>query len=245
MFKSNVVGSIVGGLARYKQDLFTPINADLCSGVPGEPSGLYHIHKNYGVLPWSTLFQPAIKLAREGFPVSKDFAKAMDLVTEYTGDDFLSKDPSWAEDFAPNGTRVGEGDIVTRKRYARTLEAIATGGPDIFYKGALAEATVRALQRRNGTITMQDMADYNVVSRKPASIEYKGFRVHACGAPASGAVALSVLKILEGYSDMEQSEHLSTHRMDEAIRFGYGKVPDTFHGWRAMSLFADMAREQV
>ena len=213
--------------------------------MPGEPSGLYYIHKNYGVLPWPTLFQPAIELAREGFPVSKDFAKAMDLVTEYTGDDFLLKDPSWAEDFAPNGTRVGEGDIVTRKRYARTLEAIATGGPDVFYKGAQAEAMVRALRTRNGTITMEDMASYNVVSRTPASIEYKGFRVHACGAPASGAVALSVLKILEGYFDMEQSEDLSTHRMDEAIRFGYGKVPEPSHSWRAMSLLADMAREQV
>ena len=213
--------------------------------MPGEPSGLYYIHKNYGVLPWSTLFQPAIKLAQEGFPVSKDFAKAMDLVTEYTGDDFLFKDPSWAEDFAPNGTRVGEGDIITRKRYARTLEAIATGSPEVFYKGALAEATVRALRKRNGTITMEDMANYNVVLRKPAEIEYKDFRVHACGAPASGAVALSVLKILEGYSDMEQSEHLSTHRLDEAIRFGYGRVLEPFYSWQATSLYADMAREQV
>ena len=213
--------------------------------MPGEPSGLYYIHKNYGVLPWSTLFKPAIKLAQEGFAIPKDFAKAMDLVTKYTGDDFLSKDPSWAEDFAPNGTRVGEGDIITRKRYARTLEAIATEGPDVFYVGALAEATVRVLRRRNGTITMEDMANYNVVSRKPASIEYKGFRVHACGAPASGAVALSVLKILEGYSDMHESEQLSTHRMDEAIRFGYGKVLEPFHDWRATSLYADMAREQV
>lgn len=213
--------------------------------MPGEPSGLYYIHKNYGVLPWSTLFQPAIKLAREGFPISKDFAKAMDLVTEYTGDDFLSKDPSWAEDFAPNGTRVGEGDILTRKRYARTLEAIAMEGPEVFYKGALAEATIRALRKRNGTITMEDMAGYNVVSRRPASIEYKGFRVHACGAPASGAVALSVLKILEGYSEKEQSEHLSTHRLDEAIRFGYGRVPEPFYTWQAMSVFANMAREQV
>ena len=191
---------------------------------------MYYIHKNYGVLPWSTLFQPAIKLAQEGFAVPKDFAKAMDLVTEYTGDDFLSKDPSWAEDFAPSGTRVGEGDIVTRKRYARTLEAIATKGPDVFYKGALAEATVGALRRRNGTITMEDMASYNVVLRKPASIAYKGFRVHACGAPASGAVALSVLKILEGYPDLHESEQLSIHRMDEAIRFGYGKVSEPFHG---------------
>lgn len=167
--------------------------------------------------------------------ISKDFAAAMDLVTNYLDDDFLSKDPSWAEDFAPNGTRVGEGDVVTRKRYAQTLEAIATYGPDVFYKGALAEAMVRALRRRNGTITMEDMVAYNAVSRKPANIEYKGFRLQACGAPASGAVALSVMKILEGYSDTEQSEHLSTHRMDEAIRFGYGRVFAPSHGWQAAS----------
>ena len=196
----------------------------LGSGVPGEPKGLYYIHNNYGVLPWSLLVQPAVKLAREGFVVSKDFAKAMDLITKYTGDEFLAKDPPWAEDFAPNGTRVGEGDLVTRERYARTLEALAMHGPEVFYEGAMAKATVRAIRRRNGTMTVKDMADYQVVSRKPANIEYKGFRLHGCGAPASGAVALSVLKILEGYTDFEGSEHLSTHRMDEAIRFGYGKV---------------------
>ncbi|KAL2058586.1 hypothetical protein ABVK25_001314 [Lepraria finkii] len=208
MFKSNVLGSIIGGLA---------------SGVPGEAKGLYYIHKNYGILPWSTLFRPAIKLARDGFVVSKDFAKAMDLSTQFYADEFLSKDTAWADDFAPNGTRVGEGDFMTRERYARTLEAIAARGPDAFYKGPLAKATVRALRKANGTMTMEDMAKYKVVSRKPAEINYKGFRVHAVGAPSSGSVALSILKILEGYTDFDHSEHLSTHRMDEAIRFGYGK----------------------
>ena len=192
--------------------------------MPGEAKGLHYIHKNYGVLPWSTLFQPAIKLARDGFVVSKDFAKAMNFAVHVIKDDFLSNDPVWAEDFAPNGTRVGEGDSMTRERYARTLEAIATQGPDAFYKGPLAQATVRALRKSNGTMTMKDMANYKVVSRKPAEIEYKDFRIYGVGAPSSGSVALSILKVLEGYIDFNNSEHLSTHRMDEAIRFGYGKV---------------------
>ena len=149
----------------------------------------------------------------------------MALTTSLYGYDFLSKEPTWAEDFAPNGTRVGVGDVMTRKRYAHTLERIAARGPDAFYRGPVAEATVRALQETNGSMTMEDLAEYAVVSRTPVMIDYKGFRLHGCGAPASGAVALSILKVLEGYEDFGQSHtlNLSTHRLDEAIRFGYGK----------------------
>ena len=149
----------------------------------------------------------------------------MDLAGEFSRYDFLVKDPSWAEDFAPNGTRVGTGDTMTRKRYAHTLEAIAVGGPEAFYEGPMAEATVRALHGTNGTMTTDDLAEYDVVSKPPVSIDYKGFRLYGCGAPASGAVALSVMKVLEGYEDFGQSHtmNLSTHRLDEAIRFGYGK----------------------
>lgn len=226
MFKNNVLGSFFGGLARY---LDTTIPSAMWliygSGVPSEIKGLHHIHKRYGSLPWSTLIHPAIMLARDGFLVSSDFAKAMTVTTEYFGYDFLSKDPIWAEDFAPNGTRVGLGDLMTRKRYAHTLEAIAVGGPEVFYEGQLAKATIRALHERNGSMTMEDLANYDIVSRIPVKTDYKGFRLYGCGAPASGAVALSVMKVLEGYEDFGQSHtmNLSTHRLDEAIRFGYGK----------------------
>ena len=149
----------------------------------------------------------------------------MDLASKFSDYDFLVKDPTWAVDFAPNGTRVGTGEIMTRKRYAHTLEAIAVEGPDAFYEGQLAEATVRALHGTNGTMTTEDLAKYEIISKPPVSIDYKGFRLYGCGAPASGAVALSVMKILEGYEDFGQTHtmNLSTHRLDEAIRFGYGK----------------------
>ena len=114
---------------------------------------------------------------------------------------------------------------MTRKRYAHTLEAIAVGGPEAFYEGSLAEATIRALWKTNGSMTTDDLARYDVVSKKPVNIEYKGFKLYGCGAPASGAVALSVMKVLEGYEDFGQTHtlNLSTHRLDEALRFGYGK----------------------
>ena len=194
-----------------------------CSGIPGEARGLHHIHHTYGKLTWSEVFQPAIKLARDGFVITGDFSKAMDLATRFYQSDFLSKDPTWAEDFAPNGTRLGAGDIMTRKRYARTLETIAAQGPEVFYKGPLAEAMVHTLRKDNGTMTLEDLEDYQAVSRKPVEIDFRGFKLRACGAPASGAVVLSVMKILEGYEDHGEDEDLNIHRMDEAIRFGYGK----------------------
>ena len=149
----------------------------------------------------------------------------MTLTTQFFGYDFLSEEPTWAKDFAPNGTRVGMGDLMTRKRLAHTLEAIAVEGPAAFYKGPLAEATVRALRKENGSMTTADLARYDIVSKRPINIEYKGYSLFGCGAPASGAVALSVMKVLEGYEDFGQphTKNLSTHRLDEALRFGYGK----------------------
>ena len=182
----------------------------------------------------------------------------MALTTEHYGYDFLSNEPTWAEDFAPNGTRVGAWDLMTRKRYAHTLEAIAVGGPDAFYRGQLAEATIHALHGTNGSMTMEDLANYEIVSRTPVEIDHKGFRLHSCGAPASGAVALSVMKVLAGYEDFGYSHtmNLSTHRLDEAIRFGYGKRaslgdPDFVDGLAAYEAgmlkqsFADETRARI
>lgn len=173
---------------------------------------------------------PAIGLAREGFAVSADLAAAMRAASHDNDflkrDKFLIKDPTWAIDFAPNGTKLGAGDKMTRKRYANTLETIASFGVDIFYEGTMADAMVAAVRGSNGSITLDDLRSYKVVSRTPVEIEYKGFHIASCGAPASGAVALSIIKTVEGYDDFGNREYLnlSAHRLDEAMRFGYGKV---------------------
>jgi gamma-glutamyltranspeptidase/glutathione hydrolase len=169
--------------------------------------------------------QGAIKTARYGWPVTEDLVRYMAATSEFgRSPNFLVDDPNWALDFAPNGTLVGVGDTITRKRYANTLESIANEGPDVFYKGPLAEATVAALQAENGTMTVADMEDYAVTIRPTVNITYRGYQLFSGGAPSSGQVALSVLKTVEGYGDFFHPDqlNLSTHRMDEAIRFGYG-----------------------
>jgi gamma-glutamyltranspeptidase / glutathione hydrolase len=195
----------------------------LASGVPGELRGLEYLHKNYGTLPWKHLIEPSIKLARYGFEVTEDLVRYMASATAGAYD-FLTYDETWAIDFAPNGTRVGLGDVITRKRYANTLESIAEFGPDVFYYGAIANATITALQKSNGTMTLSDLADYTVLIRETSNITYRGFKIHGGTAPSSGAVVLSTMKIVEGYDMRTPSAlNLSTHYLDEGIRFAYGQ----------------------
>ncbi|KAL4779043.1 nucleophile aminohydrolase [Aspergillus varians] len=208
MYSGNADGSTVGGLA---------------SGVPGELRGLERLHSKYGSLPWSVLVQPAIRTARDGFPVSEDLVR---YIESAVGDDedFLVNDPSWAIDFAPNGTRVKLGDTITRKRYADTLETIAFQGPDAFYSGPIAESMIKALQAANGTMTLDDLRNYTAVVRDHSQVDYRGYKVTSTTTPSSGTVALNILKVLDTYEPLftPQNLNLSTHRMDEAIRFGYG-----------------------
>lgn len=171
----------------------------------------------------------------------------MTLAVDYMNDgkDFLSVDPTWALDFAPNGTRLGLGDIITRKRYADTLEIIANQGADAFYSGPIAETMVKALQAANGTMTLDDLRDYTIAIRNVSEIDYRGYRIVSTTAPSSGVVLLNVLKILEGYDDFFSSGslNLSTHRLDEAIRFGYGQVKQLLA--TIILLGADIFKENI
>ncbi|KAF2222356.1 gamma-glutamyltranspeptidase [Elsinoe ampelina] len=210
IYVGNEQGSLTGGLA---------------SGVPGEVRGLEYIHDKYGRLPWKDVVTPAVKVARYGFPVTEDLLSYIASATTGSSGNFLVNDPSWALDFAPNGTVLGLGETLTRKRYADTLETIAEKGADAFYSGAIARTLIRALRASNGTMTEADLANYTIKSRTPAKITYRNYTLHSSSAPASGTIALSALKILEGYTDagLPSAINLTTHRLTEAFRFAYGQ----------------------
>ncbi|KAK0117937.1 hypothetical protein ONS95_012249 [Cadophora gregata] len=192
----------------------------LASGVPGEVRGLEYIHKKYGCLPWKKVVMPAVKVARYGFNVTEDLVRYMGSST------FMVTDPTWAIDFAPNGTRLGLGDKMTRKRYANALECIANEGPNAYYHGWIAASTIKALQASNGTMTLSDLAKYTVQIRPTSNITYRGFKINTGSAPSGGAVVASIMKIIEGYDMSTPSNlNLSVHYLDEAFRFGYGQRP--------------------
>lgn len=219
--------STVGLLRKLDQFYLPPeeLLLTISRGVPGELRGLERLHTNYGVLPWADVIAPAIKLGRFGFRVTEDLVNYMEEATEGV-DNFLVRDPSFAIDFAPNGTLVKLNDTIYRKRYADTLETIAQFGPHAFYTGAIANATINALQARNGTMTLDDLKNYTVAIRKPAQIRYRDYLLTGCSAPSGGTVALSTLKTVEGYPDFghEDSINISTYRLNEAMRFAYGEV---------------------
>ncbi|KAL3954344.1 hypothetical protein ACCO45_009907 [Purpureocillium lilacinum] len=208
MYKNHPQASIFGGLA---------------SGVPGELRAMEYVHKKYGKLKWAEAIAPSIKLARHGFAVTQDLVNYMNSVTP--NNKFLTDDPSWAIDFAPNGHLVQLGETMTRKRYADTMEVIAHHGADSFYTGPIARATIAALQKANGTMTMEDLKNYTVALREPVRIQYRGYTLTSTNAPSSGVVALSALNTVSGYDGFGDPAqiNLTTHRLDEAIRWAYGQ----------------------
>lgn len=208
MYKNNEAASMEGGLA---------------SGVPGEVRGLERLHTNYGKLPWATVLEPAIKVARKGWRVNEDLVKYMASATagQNSTSNFLVNDLEFALDFAPKGQLLKLNDTITRKRYANTLETIAEQGPDAFYTGPIAAATIKALQAKNGTMTLADLKNYTVAIRRPSTITYRDYKLTSCSAPSGGEVALAILKTMEGYPSPSNT-NLTTHRLDEAMKFAYG-----------------------
>ena len=210
MYNNNSDLSLYGGLA---------------SGVPGELRGLEYLHKHYGKLSWAHVMRPAINVARNGFTVTQDLV-SYEMSAIGSGPNFLVEDPNFAIDFAPNGKLLGINETITRQRYADTLETISQRGADAFYTGPIANSTIQALKVANGTMTLEDLKNYTVAIEKPAQITYRNYKLTACSAPSSGTVTLSVMKTIEGYSEIGEAAtlNLSTHRLDEAIRFAYGEA---------------------
>ena len=208
MYRNNYKGSVSGGLA---------------SGIPGELRGLEYLHGSYGRLPWRMVVQPSICLARHGFNVTEDLVNYMQVGMKRSA--VLFDDPAWAEDFAPNGRLLQVGEVMTRQRYADTLEAIAENGVEAFYGGPIAKKTVQKLNSANGSMTLDDLASYRITVQKPVQASYREFTVTGVGAPGSGAVVLSALKTIEGYSNIGDAPavNISTHRLDEATRFAYAE----------------------
>ncbi|KAF3766512.1 gamma-glutamyltranspeptidase [Cryphonectria parasitica EP155] len=208
MYKGNLQGAVTGGLA---------------VSVPGDLKGLEYLHQKHGLLPWRAVVNPAVYVARNGFNVTEDLVRYMDFATKGIRGNFLLEDPIWAQDFAPNGRLVQLGDVITRKRYADTLEKIGKHGAEILYSGELAEEIVKLVQETNGTLTMDDMKSYRVYGKPPISIDFRGFKLYSTGAPSSGSIMLSMLKTMEQYpaSDLADT-NLTTHRFIEAMRFAYG-----------------------
>lgn len=201
-------------------------------GVPGTVAGLYKAWKKGGSMPWPDLLKPAIALARDGFVVSHDLAEILSRKKEW-----LFQDPgSTAEFYKANKTAYSAGEILKRPALARTLELIANKGPEVFYKGEIADRIVATMKRHGGHIDKQDLTDYQAIIRPAVRGTYRGYEIVSMAPPSSGGIAIiEALNILEsfplsswGYS--AQSLHVIAEAMKLAFadRGNYLADPDFF-----------------
>ena len=172
----------------------------LSVGVPGVLRMLELAHKRHGKLPWAELFDPAIALAEQGFTASP----RLRMLMERERFQLSLKNPE----------------------YAATLRAIAQGGADAFYRGALTADMVRAVRShaRPGELTAQDFADYRALEREPLCGTYRAWRICSMGPPSSGGVAvLQILGILErtSFARAPPQSAAAVHYFAEAGRLAY------------------------
>ena len=163
-------------------------------GVPGQVALYKAAHDAVGVADWASLFEPAIEIAESGFEVSPRLARFLSN-EGYRNAYRLDDNPVTAAYFFPNGEPLAAGDIRDNPDYAATLAQIAAEGPDVFYTGALAEAIVAAAGEAplGGTLSMEDLADYQVKVRAPLCGTHDDYRICSAPPPSSGGVAQNMI----------------------------------------------------
>ena len=168
-------------------------------GTPGTVRLLHDVHSRLGKSDWVGLFDPAIRLASEGFDVSPRLAG----LVAAEGDKLKTHDGTTGYFFDETGAPLPAGTLLRNEPYAETLRAIAAGGADAFYAGPIAEAivtTVREASGNPGVISLADLANYRIKEREPVCIVYRTLDICGMGPPASGAVAVGqILGILENF----------------------------------------------
>lgn len=188
-----------------KLDYFTengyekiPAYGPLPVSVPGCVDGWYEMHGMFGKLPMENILQPAIKYAREGFPVSELIAYYMNSGTSY-----LKRFPNVADVYMPGGHAPRKGEIFKNPALANTLEKIARGGRDEFYRGSIARIISDFIQEQGGFLSYEDLARHRSEWVDPISSDYRGYTVWELPPNGQGTAALQILNILEGFDIKE------------------------------------------
>ena len=162
--------------------------------VPGAVDGWFELHGRYGQLPMQQILAPAIGYARNGFPVSEAIAYYFS-----SNEKRISHYPGFADTYMPDGHAPRKGELFKNPRLAATLEAIAEGGRDAFYKGDIARRIDAYMTEQGGLLRYEDLAAHKSEWITPVSINYRGWDVYELPPNGQGIAALQILNILEGF----------------------------------------------
>jgi gamma-glutamyltranspeptidase/glutathione hydrolase len=209
--------------AKFHKDFYKDKKADASRlgphavGVPGLPAGLWALHKKYGKLHWSVLFDTPIRLAAQGHPITGENVQRVTYVM-----DKLS--PAGKKYFLPNGKPPKPGEIFVQKELAKALKLMRNRGIVPFYEGKIARDIIESIQAAGGVMTRKDLKDYKVRWLKPLQAKFKGHDLHLMPPPSSGGLVISAsLKMLEKLK-ADKLEPLSTlefHYFVEAMKINF------------------------
>jgi gamma-glutamyltranspeptidase/glutathione hydrolase len=171
-----------------------PYLGPLSVSVPGAVDGWFELHDRYGRLPMNDLLAPAVRYAREGFPVSEVIADGWQADAEER-----REYPGFSDTFMPGGAPPGKGDIFRNPRLADTYEQIAAGGREAFYKGDIARKIDAYMAEHGGFLRYEDLAAHESEWVDPLSTSYRGYDIYELPPNGQGIAALQMLNILEGY----------------------------------------------
>ncbi len=188
------------------------------SGVPGSVRGFEYAHQKFGHKSWKELVEPAVRLAREGFPVS--YALSASLKESKALPNF----PESKRIYLNEGNFYEPGDTLKNADLAKTLERIAKHGAKEFYEGETARILAGEMQKNGGLVTLEDLKNYKVSERTPLEGKYKGYDIVTAPPPSSGGIGLlQMLGMIEGsgYEKTGIGSAASIHYVVEAMRRYY------------------------
>lgn len=192
-------------------------NGPWSAGIPGLPAALVHLAERYGKLPLKTSLAPAIRIAREGFPIyprlEKGYASRREVMERYAGTRAV---------FLADGSPPKAGEIFKQPELARTLELLAGKGYDGFYRGEVAKKLLAAVKQEGGQWRADELSGYQVREREPLRLKYRGWDIVTAPPPSSGGVALAeILQMLSGWDLSKLDDAHRVHIVAEAMRRAY------------------------
>ncbi|MCX5906299.1 MAG: gamma-glutamyltransferase, partial [Deltaproteobacteria bacterium] len=183
-----------------------PVRGLLPVTIPGAVDGWFEAHSRLGKLPMPSLLEPAIHYAREGFPVTH----VLSFKTHEASPD-LSQYPSSRTLFLPQGNVPRPGDLLTNQGLARSLEMLAQGGRDVFYRGEIAREIAKFSRENGGLLSERDLQDHKSTWGKPVATTYRDYTVYETAPNSQGMAALMILNLLEGFDLSSLGYHSPDH----------------------------------
>ena len=197
---------------------YIPALGPLPVSVPGCVDGWFTLHGKFGKKPMNELLSYAIGYAREGFAVADEASHSWQRVEAAYG-----KFPNVREVYLPGGKAPKRGELFRNPQLANTLEKIAKGGRDAFYKGDIARIIDAFMQKNGGFLSYRDLAEHRSEWLEPVSVNYRGYDVWELPPNGQGIAALQMLNILEGFDFSKTSfgspEHI--HLFVEAKKLAF------------------------